>query len=179
MADEIRTYQPHWDEKKKSHAKRHKHTANNAKKKTLFSSIRGKDKQAFVGAILVCIVALIYVAYTLGGWLVKEFKSMPLADPNEEIQVDVLRINKTDEKKALLMSDSLARTYNLDSIKRKVQIETIPVYRPPRRENKWYITKKEWRDIWQNIQIRKLEKKQEETQANDNKREANSTTNSN
>lgn len=87
---------------------------------------------------------------------------MPFDNPDEEIQVDVLRINKVEEEKALLLSDSLAQAYNLDSIKRKVQIETVPVYRPPRKENKWYITKKEWKDIWQNIKIRRLEKEQDE-----------------
>ena len=87
---------------------------------------------------------------------------MPFADPNEEIEVDVLRINKAEEKKALQMSDSLVQAYNMDSIKRKVQIETVPVYRPPRKENKWYITNKEWKDIWQNIKIRRFEKEQDE-----------------
>lgn len=87
---------------------------------------------------------------------------MPFADPKEEMDVDVLRINKVEEKKALQLSDSLVHAYNMDSIKRKVQIETVPVYRPPRKENKWYITKKEWRDIWQNIKIRRLEKEQDE-----------------
>jgi hypothetical protein len=86
---------------------------------------------------------------------------MPFADPNEEIEVDVLRINKAEEKKALQMSDSLVQAYNMDSIKRKVQIETVPVYRPPRKENKWYITTKEWKDIWQNIKIRRFEKEQD------------------
>ena len=87
---------------------------------------------------------------------------MPFADPNEEIEVDVLRINKAEEKKALQMSDSLVQAYNMDSIKRKVQIETVPVYRPPKKENKWYITNKEWKDIWQNIKIRRFEKQQDE-----------------
>ena len=87
---------------------------------------------------------------------------MPFADPNEEIEVDVLRINKAEEKKALQMSDSLVQAYNMDSIKRKVQIETVPVYRPPRKENKWYITNKDWKDIWQNIKIRRFEKQQDE-----------------
>ena len=86
---------------------------------------------------------------------------MPFADPNEEIEVDVLRINKAEEKKALQMSDSLVQAYNMDSIKRKVQIETVPVYRPPRKENKWYITNKDWKDIWQNIKIRRFEKQQD------------------
>ena len=54
--------------------------------------------------------------------------------------MDVLRIDKVGEKNALQMSDSLMRTYQMDSsMIRKVQIETVPVYRPPRREDKWYM----------------------------------------
>jgi len=40
-----------------------------------------------------------------------------------------------------------------------VQIETRPVYRPPKRENVWYITQREWKDIWRNMQRWKQSKK--------------------
>ena len=83
---------------------------------------------------------------------------MPNDDPATEMEVDVLRIHKVDEQDALLYSDSLAQTYNLDSLKRNVQIETRPVYRPPRRENEWYITRREWKEIWKTFKIWKRSK---------------------
>ena len=78
---------------------------------------------------------------------------MPHDDPATEMKVDELRIHKVDEQDALLYGDSLAQVYQFDSSTiKKVQIETRSVYRPPRRENEWYITKREWKDIWHNVQ---------------------------
>ena len=61
------------------------------------------------------------------------------------------------------MGDSLSQQYNLDSIKRKVQIDTRPVYRPPKKNDEWYITKKEWKSIIKNYRIwRRMKEKEEE-----------------
>lgn len=164
MADQPKTYQPHWEEAKEREQQRRKHKRKHRRSsvapKKPFLGIR--DRQARYGMILLIIVLVLFGGYKIGKWIYNEIKTMPFADPKEEMDVDVLRINKVEEKKALQLSDSLVHAYNMDSIKRKVQIETVPVYRPPRKENKWYITKKEWRDIWQNIKIRRLEKEQDE-----------------
>lgn len=161
MADQPKTYQPHWEEHKQRDSKKRKrkHRSTPVTPKKPFLGIR--DKQARYGLILVIILLALFGGYKVGKWIYHEIQTMPFADPNEEIEVDVLRINKAEEKKALQMSDSLVQAYNMDSIKRKVQIETVPVYRPPRKENKWYITTKEWKDIWQNIKIRRFEKQQD------------------
>jgi hypothetical protein len=89
---------------------------------------------------------------------VHEIKAMPNDDPAMERTVDELRIHKADEQDALLYSDSLTQAYHLDSLKRNVQIETRPVYRPPRRENTWYITQREWKEIWKTFKIWKKNK---------------------
>lgn len=86
---------------------------------------------------------------------------MPNDDPTTEMTVDELRIHKADEQDAILMGDSLAQAYNVDSMKHQVQIETRPVYRPPRREDKWYITQREWKKIWESYRIWRWEKKRE------------------
>ena len=83
-----------------------------------------------------------------------EIRQMPLDDPATERQVDELRIHKVDEQNALIVGDSMAHVYQVDSYMiRRVQIETRPVYRPPRRENKWYITQREWKSIWRNFKV--------------------------
>ena len=110
-----------------------------------------KDKQAYYGIMCVIICAAIYGLFRLGQVIVKEVKAMPLDDPTTERKVDELRIHKAEEEDALLVSDSLAQAQNLDSIRKKVQIETRPVYRPPRRENEWYITMREWKEMWQEL----------------------------
>jgi hypothetical protein len=87
---------------------------------------------------------------------------MPNDDPETEIAVDELRIHKAQEQDPVLPGDSLARHYNVDSLKRQVQIETRPVYRPPRKNTEWYITSREWKAIWKNYRIWKRMKEKDE-----------------
>ncbi len=124
-----------------------------------------RDKQAYVGFILVIVVASVAGLYLLLRTMVNELRAIPNDDPDTEIAVDELRIRKADEQDALLLGDSLAQRYNLDSIKRQVQIETRPVYRPPRQNSEWYITSREWKDIWKNYRIwKRMREKDEENQ---------------
>ena len=121
------------------------------------------DKQAYYGLIVVVVAVLGYGAYKLIDLAASELRAMPNDDPDMEMNVDELRIHKAEEQDAILMGDSLSQQYNLDSIKRKVQIDTRPVYRPPRKNDEWYITKKEWKSIFKNYRIwRRMKQKDEE-----------------
>ena len=122
-----------------------------------------RDKQAYIGLLLVIIAVLGFGAYKLIRLAASELRAMPNDDPDMEMSVDELRIHKAEEQDAILMGDSLSQQYNLDSIKRKVQIDTRPVYRPPRKNDEWYITKKEWKSIFKNYRIwRRMREKEEE-----------------
>ena len=122
-----------------------------------------RDKQAYYGLMVVIIAVLGFGAYKLIRLAASELRAMPNDDPDMEMSVDELRIHKAEEQDAILMGDSLSRQYNLDSIKRKVQIDTRPVYRPPRKNDEWYITKKEWKSIIKNYRIwRRMKEKEEE-----------------
>jgi hypothetical protein len=66
------------------------------------------------------------------------------------MKVDELDIRRGEKQDALIAGDSIKQAFNVDSI-RRVQTESHHVYRPPRRENKWYITQREWKDIWRNM----------------------------
>ena len=122
-----------------------------------------RDKQAYYGLMVVIIAVLGCGAYKLIRLVASELRAMPNDDPNMEMSVDELRIHKAEEQDAILMGDSLSRQYNLDSIKRKVQIDTRPVYRPPKKNDEWYITKKEWKSIIKNYRIwRRMKEKEEE-----------------
>ena len=102
-----------------------------------------RDKQAYYGMMLIVVAALGFGAYKLVMLFVNEWRAMPHDDPTTEMKVDELRIRKVDEKDALTYSDSLAQALQFDSSQiKKVQIETRAVYRPPKRENEWYITEK-------------------------------------
>ena len=122
-----------------------------------------RDKQAYYGLLVVIIAVLGFGAYKLIRLAAHELRAMPNDDPEMEMNVDELRIHKAEEQDAILMGDSLSHQYNLDSIKRKVQIDTRPVYRPPRKNTEWYITKKEWKSIFKNYRIwRRMREKEEE-----------------
>lgn len=129
----------------------------------LGGALRMRDKQAYYGLLVVIIAVLGFGAYKLIRLAASELRAMPNDDPDMEMNVDELRIHKAEEQDAILMGDSLSQQYNLDSIKRKVQIDTRPVYRPPRKNDEWYITKKEWKSIFKNYRIwRRMKEKEEE-----------------
>ena len=129
----------------------------------LGGALRMRDKQAYYGLLVVIIAVLGFGAYKLIRLAASELRAMPNDDPDMEMSVDELRIHKAEEQDAILMGDSLSQQYNLDSIKRKVQIDTRPVYRPPRKNDEWYITKKEWKSIFKNYRIwRRMKEKEEE-----------------
>ena len=152
MGEDFKTYQPGWGEKKKHH--HHHHRRHDDKYTNSWAGwMKMRDKQAYYGLMLVLVLGLTFGAYKLVMMFVNEWRAMPHDDPATERNVDELRIRKADERDALLYSDSLTQVYQLDSLKRNVQIETRPVYRPPRKEDTWYITEREWKDIWKNIKI--------------------------
>ena len=123
-----------------------------------------RDKQAYYGLMCAIILVLAFGAYKLIRLAVSELKAMPNDDPTTEMNVDELRIRKVEEQDALQLGDSLAQAYNVDSMKHTVQIETRPVYRPPRREDKWYITKREWKRIWEDYKVMRWERKHQKEQ---------------
>ena len=145
------TYQPGWGEKKKHH--HHRHSSDTRYTNSWGGWMKMRDKQAYYGLMFVVLAVLGFGAYKLVMMFVTEWRAMPHDDPTTEMKVDELRIRKVEEQDALQYSDSLAQTYQFDSSQiKKVQIETRSVYRPPRRENEWYITEREWKDIWRNVQ---------------------------
>ena len=165
-----KTYQPGWGENKKHH--HHHHTDNRVREqyRGMGGAVRMRDKQAYYGLVLVIVLGLGLLAYKIFAPVVRDLREMPLDDPASEWQVDELRIHKVQEQDALLAGDSLAQEYRVDSIRRQVQIETVPVYRPPRRENVWYITKRDWKALWRNYKLWKWQKNREEQENDDNRR---------
>ena len=159
MEDSPKSYQPGWGEKKKHH--HHHHHGPNENNRGWGGALRMKDKQAYYGLMFVIIVALGFGAYKLIGMFVAEFRAMPNDDPTTEMNVDELDIRRVEKQEALMVSDSIAKTYQFDSTTiKKVQTESHHVYRPPRKEDKWYITQREWKKIWADYKVMKWERKQ-------------------
>lgn len=149
MSEEGKTYQPGWGEKKKHHHSNHYHDHNRG----IGGALRMRDKQAYIGLMLVLIVVLLFGAYKLVQLAVNEYREMPKDNPASEMQVDALRIRLADEQDALLAGDSLAQELNVDSLRKTVQIKKMNVYRPPRQNNDWYINAREWKAIRKNYKI--------------------------
>ena len=160
MIDE-KTYQPGWekrDESRESREKRHRHHHHRHvhgardNNRGIGGALRMKDKQAYYGLMAGIIVAVLIGAYMLLVCIIKEVKALPMDDPQAELAVDELRIHKVAEQDALLAGDSLAQAYALDSTMiKRVQKDTRPVYRPPRKHDEWYITRREWKEIWESF----------------------------
>jgi len=165
MAEEPKTFQPRWDERKEKHRHHHHHHSpgrnSDNRTNTWGGWMKLHDKQAYYGLMLIVLGIVGYGAYQLTMMFVEEWRAMPHDDPETEMQVDELRIRKVDEQEALLVGDSIAQELNVDSIRHRVQIDTRPVYRPPKKEDKWYITQREWRAIWKDVQRWKYERQLE------------------
>ena len=162
MADKPNTYQPGWGEPKQHHHHHHHHHSSGTHTNSWGGWMKMRDKQAYYGLMLVVLVSLAFGAYKLVMMFVNEWRAMPHDDPTTEMKVDELRIHKVAERDALLLADSLSQTANLDSMRHTVQIETRPVYRPPRREEKWYITQREWKEIWRDFKRWRQSRKNDE-----------------
>ena len=163
MAETPNTYQPGWGEDQKKHHHHHHHHYQGEKEnnRRWGGELRMRDKQAYYGLIAVCVVVALVGLYSLLTLIIREVKAMPMDDPKSELAVDELRIHKVAEQVALIAGDSLAQAMEMDSAMiRHVQIETRPVYRPPRKNTEWYITRREWRDIFENM--KRWRKDQEE-----------------
>ena len=161
------TYQPGWGEKHKHHHHHHPHSSHHTN--TWGGWMKMRDKQAYYGLMLVVALIIGVGAYKLIMLFVNEWRAMPHDDPTTEMKVDELRIHKAEEQDALLFGDSIAQAYQVDSSTiRRVQIETRPVYRPPRKKDEWYITQREWKAIWKEIKLwqwnRKRDQEQEKTE---------------
>lgn len=168
MSETPNTYQPGWGEQKaKSEEQRGKHhhyhyyQGEKENNRRWGGELRMRDKQAYYGLIAVCVIVALAGLYSLLTLIIREVKAMPMDDPKSELAVDELRIHKVAEQDALIAGDSLAQAMEMDSAMiRRVQIETRPVYRQPRKNTEWYITRREWRDIFENM--KRWRKDQEE-----------------
>ena len=155
MEEDVKTYQPGWDEqkdKKRRHHHHHHHHSSDQYTNKWGGWMKMRDKQAYYGLMFIVFVALGYGAFRVAKMYVDELRAMPMDDPTTEMRVDELRIHKVAEQDALYLGDSLAQSYQLDSIKH-VKVDSRPPYRPPKREDTWYITKREWKDIWKTWKI--------------------------
>lgn len=161
MAEE-KIYQPKWDEHKERERKREQeddfyyyhrsHRNNHKRTNTWGGAMKHRDKQAYYGIVFLVVAIFGTGAYLLIMMFVNEWRAMPHDDPKTEMKVDELDVNRVDKQDALMASDSIAKTYQFDSTTiKRVQTVSHHVYRPPRKNTEWYITEREWKDIFKNF----------------------------
>lgn len=170
---EEKIYQPKWEEHKERERRRHEedehyyesHRPSRSSRHTNSwgGAMKLKDKQAYYGLMFIVLAALASGAFWVVMQFVHEWRAMPHDDPSTEMKVDELDIHKVDKHEALLKGDSIAKTYQFDSSTiHRVQTESHHVYRPPRKNKEWYITEREWQDIFKNLKRWKKSKKNDE-----------------
>lgn len=180
---EEKTYQPKWEkhvayQRSKHHHHRDDGGYNRSSESDKYTNKPGgalkmKDRSAYYGLMVIIALVLLFGAYKLLRFAAHEIRQLPMDDPATERAVDELKIHKVDEQNALVLGDSLAQAYQFDSsMIHRVSMETRPVYRPPRRENKWYITQREWKAIWRNFKVwRWAQKREKEEQEQEKEQE--------
>lgn len=165
QSTEHQTYQPKWEEKKaedEKHRHHHHHhhsygygysgsSSSSRKSIDLAGWLKIRDKQAWVGLMVLITVGVLCGIFYLVNLYREELMAMPHANPSEELKVDALGVMKVDEADALLLGDSLARELRIDTIVRTVKGEEHNVYRPPRKNNNDLIDGREWSAIKKNI----------------------------
>ena len=146
------TYQPRWEERK-ARKHHHHHHSESGRSRRLFSGLSGRDKQAYIGLILVLVVAFSIGGYMLVKLFVDEFKQMPNDNPATEMNVDALGIRIGEEYEAILAGDSLARELKMDSLQHSVVRAKPNVYRPHRPNDSPFLNDRDWKSIKKNYQI--------------------------
>jgi len=168
MAEDLKTYQPKWDDHKdhkhRHHHHHHSYDYNSASHTNGWGGwMKMHDKQAYYGLLFIVLGVLAYGGYFVVKLFIEELRAMPMDDPKTEMKVDELNVRRVDKQDALLFGDSLAQTYQIDSsaIKR-VDVNKHHVYRPPRKNKEWYITQREWKEIFRNLSRFKQANKNDE-----------------
>lgn len=103
-------------------------------------------------AIIVTVVGVVGYFSTAGRPFLKESVLMvkALFTPDsyyQEMDVDVIKTNYKLADERAAVGDSLARAQHLDSLKRDIRRQTIPVYRPGRKKEAWYISSQDMQEL--------------------------------
>lgn len=110
-----------------------------------------RDKKVIIALIVGVVGSVTYFSTVGRSFLVDmvyTVKALLTPDSHyQEMEVDVLKTNYQVAAEREAMGDSVARTQNVDSLKRDIRRKTIPVYRPPQKKDTWYISSKDMNDL--------------------------------
>jgi len=110
-----------------------------------------RDKKIIIGFSLLIVTSVVLVLGPFRPFfkeLVMLCKEMVTPEPENTLDADPLKINYKYQKERQATGDSVAAAQHLDTtMRREIRRQTVPVYRPPRKHNEWYLTEKDVKDL--------------------------------
>ncbi len=75
-------------------------------------------------------------------------KELATPEPENSLDADPLKINYKYQQERKATGDSVAASQHIDTtMRREIRRQTVPVYRPPRKHNEWYLTEKDVKEL--------------------------------
>ncbi|MBR1716380.1 MAG: hypothetical protein IJ718_02025 [Paludibacteraceae bacterium] len=134
---------------------RHRHHSRygnyNVKKGASFLNWK-RDKKMILGIIFGTLFIIWGCLFPARGFIVETYNLLkiwlrPETEYDEEIKIDPIR---TDYKLRLdreRVGDSVAAATGADTLRKEIRQRAIPVYRPPRPRNTWYLSEKDMQEL--------------------------------
>lgn len=111
-----------------------------------------RDKKMIIG-IIAGVLALIIFAIGPGRKFVKETFSLiviflrPETEYDEEMKIDPIRVDWEQRLAREHEGDSVAALVGADTMRKEIRQKAVPVYRPPRPRNTWYLSDKDMQEL--------------------------------
>ena len=111
-----------------------------------------RDKKMIIG-VVVCTLALTWFFLFPGrGFVVETYNLIkvwlrPETEYDEEIKIDPIRTDWRLKQQRELQGDSIAAATGADTLRKEIRQRAVPVYRPPRPRNTWYLSEKDMQEL--------------------------------
>lgn len=162
MEEEYQTYQPKWEEKKAESERHHHHhhhhhhyyeysRSSSHRSNGIAGWLKERDKQAWIGLMLILAIGLSFGAYKLYSMYRDELKEIKNVSEADAVDVDELGDNKLFAELNKEKGAELAAKTNVDTLVRTVTGDYHNVYRPARKNDNETIDDREWSKIKQNL----------------------------
>ena len=110
-----------------------------------------RDKKMIIGfsvVIITCIVLVLGPFRPFFKEVILLCKELATPEPENSLDADPLKINYKYQQERQATGDSVAASQHIDTtMRREIRRQTVPVYRPPRKHNEWYLTEKDVKDL--------------------------------
>ncbi|MBR6018537.1 MAG: hypothetical protein IK073_07950 [Paludibacteraceae bacterium] len=110
-----------------------------------------RDKKMIIGSSLIAITCIILIFGPFRPFFQETIlliKAWVAPEPDEPpLEYDPLKVNYKLRQERERTGDSVAASQNIDTMRREIRRQTVPVYRPPRKHDEWYLTEKDVKEL--------------------------------